>query len=295
MIGENIKTFRKQKGYSQETLALQLNVVRQTVSKWEKGLSVPDAEMLEKLAEVLEVSAADLLGSVQGTSEAGTKAEAAQKIDTTEIANQLAILNENLAQQARSRQKTRRLVRNLLLSLLIGLAALILIAAIAARLFIVLDAVDPSRLTTTEITCTVDGTPHSYTILNDGKQTLLPATGSPWFEETFQADGVYANSGQYTADIIDYCSDNGIPCVVTETDATNPGNILTTITCTVIEEEQQCTLLSDAAGDILSIEASPWFTENFSSDVMSIHDYVGTIRDYCTRSGIPCRIDSNEQ
>lgn len=251
--------------------------------------------MLEKLAEVLEVSAADLLGSVQGTSEAGTKAEAAQKIDTTEIANQLAILNENLAQQARSRQKTHRLVRNLLLSLLIGLAALILIAAIAARLFIVSDAVDPSRLTTTEITCTVDGTPHSYTILSDGKQTILSATGSPWFEETFQAEGVYANSGEYAANISDYCSDNGIPCVVTETDATNPGNILTTITCTVIEEEQQCTLLSDAAGDILSIEASPWFTENFSSDVMSIHDYVGTIRDYCTRSGTPCRIDSNEQ
>ena len=38
MLSENIKTLRKQKGYSQETLAAQLNVVRQTVSKWEKGL-----------------------------------------------------------------------------------------------------------------------------------------------------------------------------------------------------------------------------------------------------------------
>ncbi|MCR4929008.1 MAG: helix-turn-helix domain-containing protein, partial [Lachnospiraceae bacterium] len=52
MLGENIKTLRKQKGFSQETLAQQLNVVRQTVSKWEKGISVPDAEMLNALSEL---------------------------------------------------------------------------------------------------------------------------------------------------------------------------------------------------------------------------------------------------
>ena len=294
MIGENIKTLRKEKGYSQETLALQLNVVRQTVSKWEKGLSVPDAEMLERLAEVLEVSPGALLGSSKGTDEAGAKAEPVEKIDTTEIANQLAILNENLAMQARSRRRTRKLVRNILLGLLIALAALILIAAIATRLYIVSDAVDQSRLTSTEITCTVDGTQHSYTILSDGKQTILSAKGSPWFDETFQAEGVYGNSGEYTVDIVDYCTENGIPCVITETDA-NPGNIVTTITCTVNEEEQKCTLLSDVPGDILSIEADPWFTENFSSDVVSVHDYVGQIRDYCTQNGIPCRMDTEEQ
>ena len=52
MLNENIKNFRKQKGYSQETLAQELNVVRQTVSKWEKGYSVPDAIMLEKLSDL---------------------------------------------------------------------------------------------------------------------------------------------------------------------------------------------------------------------------------------------------
>ena len=46
MLKENIKTLRKQKGLSQEELSVKLNVVRQTVSKWEQGLSVPDAEML---------------------------------------------------------------------------------------------------------------------------------------------------------------------------------------------------------------------------------------------------------
>ena len=73
MLSDNIKNLRKQKGYTQETLAQALNIVRQTVSKWEKGYSVPDADMLEKLAEVFEVPVADLLGSpsepVEQTSE----------------------------------------------------------------------------------------------------------------------------------------------------------------------------------------------------------------------------------
>ena len=55
MLKENIRRLRKDKGYSQETLAEALGVFRQTVSKWEKGLSVPDADLLEKMAELLEV------------------------------------------------------------------------------------------------------------------------------------------------------------------------------------------------------------------------------------------------
>lgn len=62
MFNENLKTLRKEKGFSQEQLATRLNVVRQTVSKWEKGLSVPDAELLIQLAEVLNVEVSDLLG-----------------------------------------------------------------------------------------------------------------------------------------------------------------------------------------------------------------------------------------
>ena len=62
MLNENIKSFRKKKGLSQEELAIKLNVVRQTVSKWELGLSVPDAEILIKLADFYEVSVDYLLG-----------------------------------------------------------------------------------------------------------------------------------------------------------------------------------------------------------------------------------------
>ena len=53
MLNDNIKNLRKAKGLSQDELAIKLNVVRQTISKWEKGLSVPDSEMLLTIAEAL--------------------------------------------------------------------------------------------------------------------------------------------------------------------------------------------------------------------------------------------------
>ena len=62
MLNENIKLIRKSKGLSQEELAVKLNVVRQTISKWEKGLSVPDSDMLISLSEVLETPVSTLLG-----------------------------------------------------------------------------------------------------------------------------------------------------------------------------------------------------------------------------------------
>ena len=61
MFGENLKKLRKEKGLSQQEVALRLHVVRQTVSKWEQGLSVPDADLLVKLADVLETDISHLL------------------------------------------------------------------------------------------------------------------------------------------------------------------------------------------------------------------------------------------
>ena len=85
MLSDNIKSLRKNKGYTQEELAARINVVRQTVSKWEKGLSVPDAEALQRLADVLEVDIKELLGS---------PAVSEQKND--EVVEQLARINEQL-------------------------------------------------------------------------------------------------------------------------------------------------------------------------------------------------------
>lgn len=86
MFGENLKTLRKQKGFSQEELASRLHVVRQTVSKWEKDLSVPDADTLIRCADVLEVTVPELLG-----------AKLDRAADADHIAEQLSRINEQLA------------------------------------------------------------------------------------------------------------------------------------------------------------------------------------------------------
>lgn len=62
MFNENLKRIRKERGYTQEELATKVGVVRQTVSKWEKGLSVPDADILCKIAEILDTDINMLLG-----------------------------------------------------------------------------------------------------------------------------------------------------------------------------------------------------------------------------------------
>ena len=43
-----------------------LNVVRQTVSKWEQGLSVPDADLLIAISEILETPVGTMLGENAG-------------------------------------------------------------------------------------------------------------------------------------------------------------------------------------------------------------------------------------
>lgn len=87
MIDKNIKHFRKAKGMSQEEMAVKLNVVRQTVSKWENGLSVPDADVLIRMAELLNVSVSQLLGI-----------EAEDKSDK-DLSEELSKLNEQLAKK----------------------------------------------------------------------------------------------------------------------------------------------------------------------------------------------------
>ena len=88
MFSENLKTLRKQNVFSQEELASKLHVVRQTISKWEKNLSVPDADTLIRLAEILEVSVSELLGS---------KIETENGNVTNDVAEQLSRINEQLA------------------------------------------------------------------------------------------------------------------------------------------------------------------------------------------------------
>lgn len=97
MLNENIKAIRKSKGLSQEDLAIKLNVVRQTISKWEQGLSVPDSDMLISISEVLETSVSTLLGETVIES----------KVDDLKvISEKLEIINLQLAQRKTRRRKT---------------------------------------------------------------------------------------------------------------------------------------------------------------------------------------------
>ena len=107
MLKENIKSLRKSKGLSQEELAIKLNVVRQTISKWEQGLSVPDAEMLISISELFETPVNTLLG--ENISES--------KVDDLKaISEKLEIINLQLSQRKKEKQK---IIHWLLISLCI--------------------------------------------------------------------------------------------------------------------------------------------------------------------------------
>ena len=75
MLNKTIKYFRTSHKMTQETLALKLGVTRQTVSKWENGISVPDADTLNKIADIFDVSVIDLLGSSELLDENKTEIE----------------------------------------------------------------------------------------------------------------------------------------------------------------------------------------------------------------------------
>lgn len=124
MLNENIQALRKSKGLSQEELALKLNVVRQTVSKWERGLSVPDAEMLVAIGEVLDTPVSTLLGETVPASEPESLQALSEKLE---------VLND---QFARAQESKRRALH----------ALCIAIAAITALVLIALAAIGSSYL-----------------------------------------------------------------------------------------------------------------------------------------------------
>ena len=108
MFNENLKIIRKAKGYTQEELAIKIHVVRQTISKWEKGLSVPDADMLSKLADVLEINVSELLGS-----------EIKEETNKNEVSEQLAKISEQLALKNRRQKRIWKVIGVILLAVIV--------------------------------------------------------------------------------------------------------------------------------------------------------------------------------
>ncbi|ECO1669407.1 XRE family transcriptional regulator [Listeria monocytogenes] len=121
MLNENIKAIRKSKGLSQEEIAIKLNVVRQTISKWEQGLSVPDSDMLISILEVLETPVSTLLGETVMVSKVD---------DVKAISEKLEIINLQFAQRKTARRK-------MLYWLFVSLCAVI---AIISAVFIILNS-----------------------------------------------------------------------------------------------------------------------------------------------------------
>ena len=65
MLNQNLKTLRQRKGLSQEELAIRLHVVRQTVSKWEKGTTEPSTSNLFALAKLFDMSIEEFMKEIQ--------------------------------------------------------------------------------------------------------------------------------------------------------------------------------------------------------------------------------------
>ena len=189
MLGENLKALRKQKGMSQEVMAQQLNVVRQTVSKWEQGLSVPDAQMLTNIAELFEVPVSSLLGeSIE------------ENVNVNEIAVQLAVLNQQLAAR---RGRTRKIVRIVLIAAAVLIAGYIL-------LHIVFGVVIDSKrvMTSAELTCSLDGETYYYGLNYDDRFRIHEGGGDA-FVANHTDVGTCDDANVAIAHIEDWFKDRG--------------------------------------------------------------------------------------
>ncbi len=131
MLNENIKAIRKSKGLSQQELAVKLNVVRQTISKWEQGLSVPDSDMLISISEALETPVSTLLGENVIESEAD---------DLKAISAKLEVINLQLAQK---KNTGKRILHWLLISLCIVIIAIFAILLALESPYLNWDYSDP--------------------------------------------------------------------------------------------------------------------------------------------------------
>lgn len=202
MLSDNIKILRKKKGYSQETLAEQLHVVRQTISKWEKGISVPDAVMLDRMAELFEVPVSVLLGG-------GLEVEEEQPSELNEIAQQLAVLNDQLVQQAVRRRKVIRYA-------FVGVFAAIFVligAAIGLRVYTESQLRDEASLRTVRYECTLDGESYVYEASYNSQYQILYEGGDAWISNHVQPEQ-YEDVNVLLAQMQDYFEEKGGTCTI---------------------------------------------------------------------------------
>ena len=202
MLSDNIKILRKKKGYSQETLAEQLHVVRQMISKWEKGISVPDAVRLDRMAELFEVPVSVLLGG-------GLEVEEEQPSELNEIAQQLAVLNDQLVQQAVRRRKVIRYA-------FVGVFAAIFVligAAIGLRVYTESQLRDEASLRTVRYECTLDGESYVYEASYNSQYQILYEGGDAWISNHVRPEQ-YEDVNVLSAQMQDYFEEKGGTCTI---------------------------------------------------------------------------------
>ena len=156
MLNKNLKTIRNNKGFTQEELANRLHVTRQTISKWEKGYSVPDADLLSKLADELDVSVSELLGKDEIPAE-----------ETDSLSNQLARINEQLS------IRNRRAKRVWKAAIVLAIVFFLVIPAVTILGNMMwssnLDGADTGYAGRVEYTCTLDGEKYIYSMMLGSK------------------------------------------------------------------------------------------------------------------------------
>lgn len=127
ILAEKIMQLRKKNGWSQEELAGRLGVSRQSVSKWESAMSIPDLDKILQMSQIFEVSTDYLLKDeiteevyVPGNPDAGTNEDTARKISMEEAQEYMKVRRTYMNQMGLS--VAACILSPVILLLLLGLA-----------------------------------------------------------------------------------------------------------------------------------------------------------------------------
>lgn len=167
---------------------------------WETGPSVPDAEILARIAELLETPVSELLGD--------RPPESRDEPELKKVADQLAILNDRMADQSRRR-------RRILKAILIGLAAALILSAILyAAAFMAFRFYRSSGTTSkAELNCTLNGREYLYSVTYDGQYRIVEAGGDQWIADHVLTER-YSDANVLMAQIEDYFAGRGGTCEI---------------------------------------------------------------------------------
>ncbi len=188
MLNDNIKTIRQNKGYKQEDLASRLHVTRQTISKWERGYSVPDAAMLQELAEVLEVSVEELLGA---------KVNPKEPEAMDEIVEQLSRLNEQLAIKNRRTRRIWKTIAIILIVIVVGGVGCTVLGTVAYH------NDNQTEAGKVSMTFEVDGETYEYELIYNDNFQIISGGGDAYISDHTDVED-YDDVNRAVAHIEDY-------------------------------------------------------------------------------------------